>query len=142
MANFVFTRGIFDIFAGDTPLDSADFRLLLLDTDYVQDKNDNVLDDLDADEITVSGYARQTMANETLTEDDTNDRAYLDADDVTYTALVAGQTIGWAILYRHTGSDATAPTVAAYDVNDTPTNGGNVVIQWTAPGSGGVLYGA
>lgn len=141
MANFVFTRGIFEIFAGTTVLGTADTRLLLLTTTYTQDKNDNVVSDL-TNELTVGGYVRQTLANETLTEDDTNDRVYMDADDATFTALVAGETIGWAVMIRHTGSDATAPVISAYDVPDTPTNGGNVVVQWTAPGSGGVLYGA
>lgn len=142
MADFVFTRGCFEVFNGTFVPGTADARALLLDTDYTQDKNDNVLDDLDSDEISVSGYSRQALANETLTEDDTNDRAYMDADDVTYSSLAAGQTVGWAILYRHTGSDATAPVIAAYDLTNTPTNGGNIVVQWTAPGSGGVLYAA
>jgi hypothetical protein len=140
MADFVFTRGCYEIFNGTAVPGTADFRALLLDTDYTQDKNDNVLDDLDSDEISVSGYSRQALANETLTEDDTNDRVYMDADDVTFSSLAAGQTVGWGILYRHTGNDATAPTISAYDVTNTPTNGGNIVIQWTAPGSGGVLY--
>lgn len=140
MANFVFNRGRYEIFNGTFVPGTVDSRALLLDTDYAQDDTDNVLDDLDSDEISVSGYSRQALASESLTEDDTNDRAYMDADDVTYTGLATGQTVGWCILYRHTGNDATAPVVSAYDVTNTPTNGGNIVIQWAAPGSGGVLY--
>lgn len=140
MANFKFNRGLYEIFNGTAVPGTADYRGLLLDTDYVQDETDNVVDDLDTDEISVSGYSRQTLANETLTEDDTNDRAYMDADDLSFAGLASGQTVGWCILHRHTGNDATAPVISAYDVTNTATNGGAIGIQWAAPGSGGVLY--
>lgn len=140
MANFVFTRGLFELANGTFVAGTADMRGLLLDTDYTQDKNDNVLDDLDTDEISVSGYSRQTLTGESLTEDDTNDRVYIDADDPTFAGLSAGQTAGWFILYRHTGNDATAPVVAGYDITDTPTNGGSIGVQFAAPSSGGALY--
>jgi hypothetical protein len=104
----------------------------------------NVVDDLTpaSNEITVANYARQALDGETVTEDDTNDFAYLDADDAVFASLSTGETITWAILIRHTGSDATAPVYAAYDVTDTPTNGGNVTIQWATPANGGLLKGA
>ena len=68
----------------------------------------------------------------------------LDASDVTFTGLAAGATIGWAILYRYstsggTTSDTGQDLIAAYDVTDTPTNGGDITIQWASTSAGGVL---
>lgn len=143
MADLVTNKCKFELFTGDANLDAADLRLLLLkggtptaDTNFVNDLTPG------SNELTVSGYARHTLAGETVTEDDTNDFAYLDATDAVFTALATGETITWAILFRHTGSDATAPVYCAYDVTDTPTNGGDITIQFNTPANGGALKGA
>lgn len=140
MANLIYNRGIYEVMNLGA-LATADLRLLLVTSAYTADKDHNFVADVVASELTVGGYARQTLANKTLTEDDTNDFAYLDADDVLFSSLVAGETIGGAILFRHTGADATAPVIAFYDLTNTPTNGGNFTVQWNTPANGGVLKG-
>ena len=144
MANGVYNRGKAQIANGGTDLDTSDLRLMLVNTGYTFNPDHNFIDNADANdpqshEVAVSGYARQTLANKTVTQDDTNDFAYLDADDVVFTALAAGETIGGAVLFRHTGVDTTAPLIAFYDLVDTATNGGNVTIQWATVANGGVL---
>ena len=139
MANSVTNKCKFELATGDANLDAADMRCLLLTTAGAPTADTNFVNDIVANEVSVGGYARQTLTGETVTEDDTNDFAYLDANDATFTALVAGQTIGWAILFRHTGSDATAPVYGNYDVTDTPTNGSDVTIVWATPANGGLL---
>ncbi len=144
MANGVYNRGKAQIANGGTDLDTSDLRLMLVNTGYTFNPDHNFIDNAGAgdpidQEISVSGYARQTLANKSVTQDDTNDFAYLDADDVVFTGLASGQTIGGAILFRHTGTDTTAPVIAFYDLTDTATNGGNVTIQWATPANGGVL---
>jgi hypothetical protein len=143
VANLVYTRGIFEIFGANTDLDSADLRLLLLKNTYSANKDHNVVNDVISGslEISVVGYSRQTLASKTLTEDDTNDMVYLDANDVTFAGLATGQTFQWAVLFRHTGSDATAPVIAGYDLGATPTAGADVVVQWATPANGAVLKG-
>lgn len=143
MANLVTNRCKYELFTGDANLDAADLRVLLLKT-YVIDADDNVVDDLvpGTNEITVGGYSRQTLSGETITENDTDDFAYLDATDPVFSSLVTGETVVGAVLFRHTGSDATAPVYAGYDVTDTPTNGGNITIQFATPANGGALKGA
>ena len=75
-----------------------------------------------------------------MTRDDTNDFAYLDATDQAFSALAAGQTVGGAILFRDAGgADSANPLIAFYDLTDTPTNGGDITVQWATPGNGGVL---
>lgn len=139
MANLVTNKCKFELFTGDANLDAADLRVALIKTSLIT-ADTNFMNEIT--EVTVGGYARQTLAGETVTEDDTNDFAYLDATDPEFTSLVAGETIVGAVLFRHTGNDATAPTYALYDVTDTPTNGGNVTIQFDTPANGGALKGA
>lgn len=144
MANGVYNRGKQLLATAGANLSSADLRVMLVNSTYTFDNNHNFIDNVAAGdpidhEISVGGYARQALANKTVTEDDTNDFAYLDADDTVFTALAAGQTIGGAILYKHNASDAAAEVIAFYDLVDTATNGGNVTIQWATPANGGVL---
>lgn len=143
MADLVTNKFKYEVFTGDANLDAADLRILLLKSS-APTADTNFVDDLvpATNELSVSGYSRHTLASETVTEDDANDFAYLDATDPVFTALATGQTITWAVLFRHTGSDATAPVYAGYDVTDTPTNGGNVTLQFATPANGGALKGA
>jgi len=144
MANGVYNRGKQLLATAGVNLDTADLRLMLVNATYTFDNNHNFIDNVAAGdpidhEISVGGYSRQALANTTVTEDDANDFAYLDADDVVFSSLVAGQTIGGAILYVHNASDTAAAVIAFYDLVDTATNGGNVTIQWATPANGGVL---
>lgn len=55
-----------------------------------------------------------------------------DADDVAFTA-VSGATVEAIVLYKHTGSDATANLIAYIDTSTGLPflpSGGNVAIQW------------
>lgn len=143
MANVVTNKCKYELFTGDANLDAADLRMLLLKSSSVS-ATTNFISDLTpaSNELTVSGYARLALTSETVVEDDTNNFAYLDADDAAFGTLASGETITWAVLYRHTGSDATAPVYAGYDVTDTPTNGSTVTIVFNTPANGGVLKGA
>lgn len=123
-------------------LNGKDLRTLLVKSSYSFDATHNTVSDVVAgsSEISVSGYARYDHATVTIAEDDSNGRAYLDLDDAAFTSLASGQTIGGAVVYIYNASDASAEVVAFLDVADTPTNGGNVTIQWAATSSGAVMY--
>ena len=139
MADLVTNKGKFELFTGDANLDAADLRMALVKTS-APTADTNFMSEIT--EVAVAGYARQTLAGETVTEDDTNDFAYLDATDPVFATLTAGETILGAVLFRHTGVDATAPVYAFYDLTDTPTNGGDVTVQFATPANGGALKGA
>lgn len=141
MANLVTNKCKYELFTGDANLDAADLRVMLIKSN-APTVDTNFVSDIVAGELTVSGYARQTLSGETVTEDDTLDFAYLDATDPTFSSLVSGETVIGAVLFRHTGSDATAPVYAYYDVTDTPTNGGDITIQFETPANGAALKGA
>lgn len=144
MANGVYNKCVEELGKALTDLDDGDLRVLLVQSSYTFNKDHLFVDDGSANdpashEVSVSGYARQTLANTTVTRDDTNDFAYLDADDVNFAGLATGQTVGGAVLFRHTGADGTAPLLAFYDLANTPTNGGDIGVQWNTPANGGVM---
>ena len=146
MANFVYNRGKY--LTGIIDATATTWRVMLLTTGYTSDDAHNTVDDgTTADpasyEIAVGGYARQSMALSAF-EDDTNDFAGLDSPDKTFSALAAGATIGWAVVYRYstsggTTSDTGQDLLAAYTLTATPTNGGDITIQWASTSAGGVL---
>jgi hypothetical protein len=143
MANSVTNKLKFRLISGAVNLDTADLRLLLLKSS-TPDPDINTVSDLTpgTNELSVAGYARQALANTTVTEDDVNDFAYLDADDVVFTSLASGQTITWAELFEFIVNDAGSFVYGNYDVTDTPTNGGNITIVWNTPANGGVIKAA
>jgi len=151
MANLVYNRGKFLIPNINTT--AAVLQLMLVSTGYVADQDHNFVNANSSSGaagepkvygITVGGYARQTLAAMATFEDDTNDFAGLDASDVTFSALVAGQTVGGAVLFRYSSSGGTTgdsgqDLIAFYDVTDTPTNGGDITIQFASTSAGSVL---
>lgn len=144
MANGVYNRGKFLIGTG-LNLDTAALHLVLVANTYTFNNDHNTLVDLEGSEITtstVTGYVRQVLNNTSVVEDDTNDFAYLTADNVTFTTLGTGNTIGGAVLVANTGggtTNANSQLLAFYDIVDTPTNGGDITIQWANTVNGGVL---
>lgn len=138
MANGVYNKGKYLLLTGNLGV-SSDWRLMLVDSTYTFSPDDNFVSDVVAKEIGVSGYSRQALASESVTEDDTNDCAYLDASDVTFSGLGSGATIGGAILYKYNASDSAAELIGFIDLTNTPTNGSDILVQWAAPGSGGIL---
>lgn len=142
MANGVYNKAGYLLWTGAINLGTSDLRMLLVKSTYTFDKDHNFVADVISGslEISVSGYSRQALTSEAATEDDTNDRAYFDADDPTFAALASGQTIGGAVVYKLVTNDADSPVLFFLDLTDTPTNGTDFKVQFAAPGSGGVAY--
>lgn len=143
MANGVYNRAKYMLLDGTLDLPTtADLRVLLVKSTYTFDPDHNFIDpgiSTGSQEISVAGYARQPLTGETIVEDDTNDFAYLDADDIVFAGLAAGQTVGGAVLYKYNAADTAAELIAFYDLTDTATNGGSITVQWATVASGGIL---
>ena len=151
MPNLVYNRGKFLVANINTT--AAALQLMLVSTGYVADQDHNFVNANTSSgsagepkvyEISVGGYSRQSLAGLATFEDDANDFAGLDANDVTFAALAAGATIGGAVLYRYSSSGGTTADsgqdlLAFYDLADTPTNGGDITIQWASTSAGGAL---
>lgn len=118
--------------------DDTSYTFAATDGDYVGDIFDG---GTTATEFSGTGYTRSDgdLANETITEENTNNRAEFDADDVTFTGL-DGDTIQFALVAKQVGGDWTTfgddPIVAYITSSDFPltTNGGDVTISWDSTG--------
>lgn len=144
MANVFYNEAKKRILNGSIDLDTSTLKVMLVNSTYSADPDHAAVDDGSANdpqshEISVSGYSRQTLASRVVAKDDSGDFGYLDADDVVFSALATGQTIGGAVLFFDSGLDTTSIPIAFYDLPDTPTNGSTVTIAWAAVGSGGVV---
>ncbi len=114
-------------------------RVLLLNASGAWDETHNFISSVTANELSGTGYARQTLANKTLTTDTANNYVVFDADDLTYTAINAG-TIGSVVIYREVTNDADSIPWIFLDPTNLVTNGGNVTLQFNVNGIARIAY--
>lgn len=125
----VYNRGKFII--GNSSLDWASdtIRTLLVDNTYVYDPDDNFVSDISG-EVVDGSYARVTLGNKGVTEDDTNDLASLDADPADYGALT-GVTPAGIVVFKVVTNDADSPLISFHsDGFGATANGAGYVVNW------------
>ena len=136
-----------DLLRGAFDLSTDTIRVLLLDnsTAYTFDPDAHtfVSDVLAAGtEMSGTGYARKTVAGQSVTADNTDDEGVFDGDNVTWQDINAG-TIQAVVVYKQVGVDDTTPgddpVINVLDdsaVSDLPlpTNGSDVTVVWNAEG--------
>lgn len=130
MASQAFNKGITKIMDGTIVYTSATIKVMLVKSTYSHNPDNNFVSSISADEISVSGYSRQTLGTKSVSQDDANNRANFAGANSTFATLAAGQTIGGAVIFRDTGSDATSELICFSDTGDTATNGNDVIIAW------------
>lgn len=120
-------------------------KVMLVNSSYAPDPDDDYVGNsgVASAEVSGTGYVggyggsgRKILTNKVITEDDTNDRAYFDADDVTWAGINAG-TIAAAVLIKEGVTDDNTSLLIAYiDQGGFPviTNGGDLTIQWNTDG--------
>lgn len=133
MASFVFNRGARDLqgSTGGTVINwgSDTIKARLVASSFTPNKDDTSMTGM-----TAIG-TDQTLGSKTMTEDTTNDRIVYDAADPTWTAVAGGSTVGNVVLFKFVTNDAGSTPIAALDITDTPTNGGDITIQFAATGA-------
>ena len=114
-------------------MDADTFKLILMATGFAFNKDSHAtLADVSANEL-ANGYGYTTggvsLANSTVTEDDSNDKATTAFDDVVFTASggAIGPTPG-AIIYDDTTSDDTVVGFVDFGTEKTVANGGGLNI--------------
>jgi len=83
---------------------------------------------------TGGGYTAggKTLANKSVTQDNTNDRALWDADDPTWTSLLLSPTTpSHAILWDDTPTSPADPLGSYIELGTTATNGGDYTLQFS-----------
>lgn len=124
MANAWYRKGAEKVLSKQIDLDTETIKARLVRNDYAQNlSTDEFISSVPA----VTGSTDQTLANTSVTN------GVFDADDITFTAVPAGETSEGVVIYKDTGVAGTSPLLMYIDTITgfpLPTNGGNVVIQW------------
>ena len=133
MANAVSNHCKFQLVSGNLDFDTNTYKIILMATGYTADIDAHATyADVSASELaTGNGYTQntKTLANVSVTEDDTNDRASVTWDDAAWTA--SGGSIGpspYAIIFDDTSSDDTIVGFIDFSGDQTATDGGTFTV--------------
>jgi hypothetical protein len=125
MSNSLYTKAKQGLISGNIDLDTDDIRAVLVDgADYTPNlASHEFLSSIPAGaRVAVSG----ALQNKTVTD------GVFDADDIVI-AAVSGDQFEYIVLYKHTGSDATARLIYLIDTATglpcTP-NGSDITLSW------------
>ena len=138
MADGIYNNGLDDLGGGQWA--SGTYRALLLkSTGYTFDKDHVFVSAVTpgSNEISASGYSRQTLGTKVRTVDNTLDRVVYSCAAPTFGTIVAGQTVGAMVLYRFVTSDSDSVLVNYYDLTDFATDGTPFGVVM---GANGLLY--
>jgi hypothetical protein len=142
MASIMYNEGNESIVDRNIDLLSDTIKAILVNATYSPNKDDQFIDAggaSDAVDARLSGTTDQTLGTKVIGKDTTSDFVYFDAADVVFTAVTTAQTAVGVVIYKDTGTPTTSKLIAYLDITDTPTNGGDITIQFAAPASGGVF---
>lgn len=149
MANVFFTKAKRDLLksgAGSIDLEGDTLKVMLVDSTYAPNPDDEFVDDGTANdplshEISVTGYTggfggggRKTITGSAVTADLTDDEAVWDANDITWTALGSGATIGGCVIIKEITDDTLSRVIAFLDTTNIATNGSNINLSWNSEG--------
>ena len=154
MANFMYNTAAHEIHNGTldlaTEVAAGDLKVMLVNNTYSPDRNDDVVNDAVAGEISASGYTgghggagRLAVANAAFSLDKANDRSEFDTDDPAAWNPLGGasnDTIQGFIIFQEKTSDADSrliyyfDTVSGYPTLPFTTTGGSFQIQASADG--------
>lgn len=124
MANALYVKGKEKMLSGAVDFTSATIKAALVKSAYtVNLSTDEFYSDISANVLNTP----QTLASKTVTG------GMLDAADITYTTVTAGDTAKAVVIYKDTGVAGTSPLLAYIDtITGFPlaTNGGDITVQW------------
>ena len=120
---------------GSVNLDSGGdtIKVALMDDNHSFSADDNTWSDVSANEISGTGYTAggETLSNQSVTQDDTNDKAVFDADDVSWSN--ATFTAYHAVLYDD--SLTNDDLICSIDFGEGKSvSNGTFTIQWDSSG--------
>jgi hypothetical protein len=142
MANLFYNEAKESITDRNIDLLSDTLKVMLVDSVYTPNADHQFIDEAgasDAVDARLAGTTDQTLGTKAIGKDTSGDFAYFDAADSLFTAVTTGQTAVAAIVYKDTGTPTTSKMICYLDIPDTPTNGGDITLQYAAPASGGIF---
>jgi hypothetical protein len=131
MASFAFNAGMDGIAAGTIVWGTDTIKARLVKSTATVDKDDTSL----TPHTKITGTTDQTIGSKNRTKDTTNDRILFRGGNPTFSAVASGETVMGVTVFKDLGSDAANIPIFYHDVTDTPTNGGDITIDWPTVGS-------
>lgn len=136
MASLLYNSFRKKIMDGSIDLDTDTIKLALLTSSYTPDQDAHDFFDDITNEVGASGtYSAggATLANKTVTQDNTDDEGVFDADDVSFTGATI--TARYAVIYKSTGTASTSPLICLIDFGSNQTStAGTFTITFAAEG--------
>lgn len=142
MASFLYNTAKKKLMDGSIDLDTDTIKIALVSSSYTADKDAHDFFDDVTNEISGTGYSAggASLANKAVTVDNTNDRAYFDADDPSWgSSTLSG--VRAAVVYKSTGTAGTSPLIAYIDLGqDYTSSNGTFSIQFATTANGAIFY--
>ena len=135
MTSFLYNRAKLAILQNEFDFTADEFKAALVTAAYAPDKDAHETFDDITDEVTGTGYAAggKALENIALSRDDANDRAVLDADNLTWP--LATFIARAAVIYKNTGSAATSLLLAYVDFDEELESAGeDFILKWNQEG--------
>jgi hypothetical protein len=125
------------IMNGSVDLDTDNINVALLTNSYSANIDTHTMySDVTTQEVaSANGYTTkgQTLGTITISVDTTNDLAYFDAANVTWSTSTI--TARYAVIFKNTGTNNTSPLIAYVDFgSDKTSDNGNFIIDWSSAG--------
>lgn len=133
MASGVYNRYKANLLNKEIDMEADTIKVILLDNSHTFDADNNELTDVNTNEISGTGYTTggEIIANITVTQDDTNDKAYFDGDNTAWST--ATFSAYHAVIYDDTISGD--PLIASIDFGgEKDVSAGDFTLQWNADG--------
>ena len=135
MADVIYNAFKKNIMNGSIDLDTDTIKVALVTSSYTPNQDtDDMFDDV-TNEVSGTGYTAggASLANKTVTQDNTDNEGVFDADDVTWSTSTI--TARAAVVYKSTGTASTSPLICYIDFgSDKISTAGNFIIAWNAEG--------
>lgn len=136
MASLLYNSFKRDIMNGSLDLDTDTIKIMLVTASYVPNEDTHTKRSDITNEVSGTGYSAggATLANKSVTADNTDNEGVFDADDVSWTSSTI--TARGAVLYKSRGGASSADELIAYiDFgSDKSSSAGTFTISWDAEG--------
>lgn len=135
MANIVYNSFKKHIMNGGIDLDTDTIKVALVTSSYTPDQDAHEFFDDVTNEVSGDGYTAggEELANKSVTQNNTANRAVFDADDVSWPNSTI--TARGAVVYKDTGNPATSPLICYKDfTEDKISTDGDFDLTWHADG--------
>lgn len=125
------------LLGGGFDLDTDTLKVMLCTSSYTPNiDTDDFITDASGAEVSGTGYTAggATLSGASITQDNTNDLAYLDATDTSWTVSTITNA-RYAVIYKDTGVAATSPILAVIDFGSNKSSSGDTfLITWSSSG--------